>query len=153
MSGGQGAGGRATAEAERGAEEDLVAELRRLGYRVTTARRAVLSALSESHDHRSAEQIAREIQARSPHIDPSTVYRTLNLFEELGLVEHADLGHGPAVYHLGKTHQHLVCEECGVVIEVPLGDLDDLARGLRVQYGFRLHAGHFALMGRCAEHA
>ena len=141
-----------TAEAVRTAD-DLVDVLRRRGYRVTTARRAVLHTLADSGDHRSAEQIAHEIQTRFPHIDPSTVYRTLNLFEELGMVEHAHLGHGPAVYHLGRTHQHLVCEACGVVIEVPLGDLDDLARVLEDRYGFRLHAGHFALMGRCAQHA
>ena len=76
------------------------------------------------------------MKATNPDVDTSTVYRTLGLFEELGIVEHAHLGHGPAVYHLGQTHQHLVCEVCGTVIDVPVGALDALAarapRGLRL---------------------
>ena len=129
------------------ATDGLIDELRRLGYRVTTARRAVLNSLLGSSGHHTADQIAHEVQAWYPHIDSSTVYRTLNLFEDLGIVEHAHLGHGPAMYHLGKTHQHLVCEACGAVIDVPIGTLDDLARTLQDEYGFTLHAGHFARHG------
>jgi Fe2+ or Zn2+ uptake regulation protein len=133
-------------------DDEVIAELRGKGYRITTARRAVLRALSGSGDHLTAEQVARAVHADSPDIDTSTVYRTLNLFEELGIVEHAHLGHGPAVYHLGKTHQHLVCEVCGAVVDVPVSALDDLARELRDGYGFEIRPGHFALMGRCARH-
>jgi Fe2+ or Zn2+ uptake regulation protein len=133
-------------------DDEVISELRGKGYRITTARRAVLRALSGTRDHLTAEQVARAVHADSPDIDTSTVYRTLNLFEELGIVEHAHLGHGPAVYHVGKTHQHLVCEECGAVIDVPVSALDDLARELRDGYGFEIRPGHFALMGRCARH-
>ncbi len=93
------------------------------------------------------------MKVTNPDVDTSTVYRTLGLFEELGIVEHAHLGHGPAVYHLGRTHQHLVCEECGTVIDVPVSALDALAHELREGYGFQIRPGHFALTGRCAQHA
>jgi Fe2+ or Zn2+ uptake regulation protein len=133
-------------------DDEVISELRGKGYRITTARRAVLRALSGTRDHLTAEQVARAVHADSPDIDTSTVYRTLNLFEELGIVEHAHLGHGPAVYHVGRTHQHLVCEECGAVTDVPVSALDDLGRELLASYGFELRPGHFALMGRCNRH-
>jgi len=133
-------------------EPDLVAELRRRGHRVTTARRAVLTTLLESSDHLTADQIAEAVKRRNPDIDTSTVYRTLGLFEELGFVEHAHLGHGAAVYQLGRTHQHLVCEECGAVVDIPVSALDDLARNLRTGYQFEIRPGHFPLLGRCSRH-
>ena len=134
-------------------EQDLISELRRRGFRITTARRAVLSSLIGSEGHLTAEQVAHAVHETNPDVDTSTVYRTLGLFEDLGIVEHAHLGHGPAVYHLGRTHQHLVCEECGAVVDVPVAALDALARELRDQYGFQIRPGHFALMGNCSRHA
>src|SRR6478752_271276 len=106
-------------------DPDIISQLREKGYRITTARRAVLSSLLDSSGHLTADQVAHSVKATNPDVDTSTVYRTL------GIVEHAHLGHGPAVYHLGKTHQHLVCEVCGAVIDVPVGALDELARELR----------------------
>jgi len=134
-------------------DEDLIVELRRQGYRITTARRAVLRALVDSHDHLTADDVAHAVQARHPDVDTSTVYRTLTLLEDAGIVEHGHLGHGPAVYQLGRTHQHLVCEECGAVLDIPVAALDGLARKLREQYGFEIRPGHFPLMGRCTKHA
>lgn len=133
-------------------DQDIISDLRRSGYRITTARRAVLSSLLGSTGHLTADQVAQTVKATNPDVDTSTVYRTLGLFEELGIVEHAHLGHGPAVYHLGRTHQHLVCEECGAVIDVPLDALDALAHELRESYGFQIRPGHFALTGRCEQH-
>ncbi|HEX2062810.1 MAG TPA: transcriptional repressor, partial [Acidimicrobiales bacterium] len=65
--------------------------------------------------------------------------------------DHVHLGHGRAVYHLAdESHQHLVCESCGVVVEVPDALFAALARRLRSQFGFELRPRHFAVSGRCA---
>jgi Fe2+ or Zn2+ uptake regulation protein len=71
----------------------------------------------------------------------------------MGIVGHTHLGHGAAVYHLGDLHQHLACEVCGRLVDIPASVLDDLRDVLARDYAFLLHVGHFALLGRCAEHA
>jgi Fur family transcriptional regulator, ferric uptake regulator len=132
--------------------EAMLDQLRQQGQRVTTARRLVISTLIDASGHVTAEDLAVDIQEQHPEIHLSTVYRTLDSLEKLGIVEHTHVGHGPAVYHVGITHQHLVCEECGAVIDVPTHLLEDVGDSLRQQYGFELHIGHFALLGRCASH-
>ena len=128
-------------------------QLRAHGYKMTTPRRAVLiELLTAGRDHMSAEQIAAAVRERHPDVDVSTVYRTLSVLEKIGAVQHAHLGHGPAVYHLGETHHHLICEECGAITDVPIAVMDDLAARLRRDYGFELHPDHFVGMGRCAAH-
>jgi Fur family ferric uptake transcriptional regulator len=132
--------------------ESMLDQLRQEGQRVTTARRLVISTLIDARGHFTAEDLEANIQEQHPEIHLSTVYRTLDSLEKLGIVEHTHVGHGPAVYHVGITHQHLVCEECGAVIDVPTHLLEDVGDSLRQQYGFELHIGHFALLGRCASH-
>jgi len=132
--------------------DDLLDRLRAQGGRITTARRLVVSTLVTATSHVTAEDLAATIHERHPEIHLSTVYRTLDSLERLGIVEHTHIGHGPAVYHVGVTHQHLVCEECGAVIDVPPQLLESVQRALREEYGFELHVGHFALLGRCATH-
>ena len=132
--------------------EELLDRLREHGSRVTTARRLVISMLIGATSHVTAEELAATIHEQHPEVHLSTVYRTLDSLEKLGIVEHTHVGHGPAVYHVGVTHQHLVCEECGAVTDVPARLLADVQEALRQQYGFELHVGHFALLGRCASH-
>ena len=66
------------------------------------------------------------------------------------MVEHVHLGHGPSTYHLtGDGHQHLLCDRCGKVIEVPDDTFAPLAAQLAADYGFQIHPRHFAIMGLC----
>lgn len=132
--------------------DELLHRLRAQGGRVTTARRLVVSTLIDATSHVTAEDLAATIHEQHPEIHLSTVYRTLDALEKLGIVEHTHIGHGPAVYHVGATHQHLVCEECGTVIDVPAHLLEGVQQTLQQHYGFTLHIGHFALLGRCASH-
>jgi Fur family ferric uptake transcriptional regulator len=132
--------------------ERILDLLRQDGGRITTARRAVVTALVATDDHRTADELAESVQAGHPDVHRSTVYRTLDALERLGVVVHTHLGHGGGVYHLAdQRHQHLVCESCGRITEVPERALDPLVRGLQKHYGFAVHAGHFALMGVCAD--
>ena len=96
------------------------------------------------------EDIIREVRARQPEVAESTVYRALAALEDLGVVEHVHLGHGPSTYHLtGQAHQHLVCRQCGRVVEVPDSEFADLSERLSAGYGFEIDPRHFAILGRC----
>ena len=118
--------------------------------RTTTARVALVDALLEADGHVTADDLAAAVQARHPDVHRSTIYRTLDALERAGVVDHVHLGHGRAVYHLADDpHQHLVCEECGGVVEVPDKLFDDLAATLRRRYGFAIRPNHFAVLGRC----
>src|SRR5579884_618636 len=130
----------------------LIAELRSRGARVTGARRALLQAMVDADGHVTAEDIARRVEAAHPDVHLSTIYRTLDALENLGLVDHVHLGHGRAVYHLSDDpHQHLVCEQCGAVVEVPDATFAQLKASLLEDYGFAIRPNHFAVIGRCAS--
>jgi Fe2+ or Zn2+ uptake regulation protein len=134
-------------------KEEILAEVRARGGRVTTARRALVSALVEARTHVSADDLAALVQAAHPDVHRSTIYRTLEALEHLGVVDHVHLGHGRAMYHLAdEPHHHLVCEVCGRVIEVPDGLFDELGSTLRARYGFSMRPHHFAVLGRCNDH-
>lgn len=131
-------------------EERILAALRSGGGRITRARRAVLGALLEHREHVTADELADAVQARHPDVHLSTVYRALDAFEHLGVVTHVHLGHGRAIYHLtDEIHHHAVCDRCGDVIELPSDVFDDLQHRLGDEFGFRVDAHHFALVGRC----
>ncbi len=105
-----------------------------------------------SDEHLTAEEIAERVQERMPIVTLSTVYRTLAALEEIGVLDHTHLGHGRAVYHLVESeHQHLFCERCGRVIELPPRKLDPFARLLAKDFGFELDRRHFAIGGLCAD--
>lgn len=131
--------------------EEALERLRASGARVTTSRRLLLRCLYSGTSHRTAEDLAAEVQALAPDVHLSTIYRNLEELERLGIVAHAHLGHGPANYHLaGEAHGHLVCEGCGEAFEVPEAFFDDLAAQAERRYGFAIDPRHFAVLGRCA---
>lgn len=125
--------------------------LRARGGRVTTARRLLLGTLFDSPGHYTAEELANEVQARTPDVHLSTVYRNLEELERLGVVVHAHLGHGPATYHLATaSHSHFVCANCGTTIEAPDELFEGLADRARQRFGFVIDPRHFAVLGTCA---
>lgn len=130
--------------------EEILDRFTAAGGRRTASRQAIVEAVVGAKGHLTAEQIADEVQARFPSVNLSTVYRTLEALEELRVVDHVHLGHGRAVYHLtDQTHQHLFCEHCEWVEEVPVTKLRPLFGMLERQYGFELDRRHFAIVGRC----
>ncbi len=131
--------------------DDLVTGLRRHGHRVTRARRLVCEILAAApHEHLRAADIGERAGTR---LDLSTVYRTLDALESIGLVEHVHLGPGASAYHVAPStrHHHLVCEECGRAVDVPVGDLERAVESVTTAHGFVAHSAHFAIMGRCEE--
>jgi len=129
----------------------LQAELRAKGYRLTLQRQLVLEAVAHI-GHATPEQILAAVQLRAVGVNLSTVYRTLYLLEELGLVQHTHLGHGASSFSPAdaQEHVHLVCRDCAVVLELPGEVMADLAGRLADQQGFALDVGHAALFGVCA---
>lgn len=127
------------------------AELRRRGYRLTPQRQLVLEAV-DALGHATPEEIAAQVRRVASGVNISTVYRTLELLEEIGLIRHTHLGHGAPTYHAAwdEEHVHLVCRDCGLVTEVPPALLADLVDRLATDRGFAVDVGHFAVYGRCA---
>jgi Fe2+ or Zn2+ uptake regulation protein len=138
--------------AEASTFEDALELVRQHGGRVTSSRRILLRILFSSTGHRTAEELAAEVQAETPDIHLSTIYRNLEELERLGVVVHAHFGHGPATYHLASSvHGHFVCEECGKLIEVPESMYSGLARQATTRFGFTIDPHHFAMLGHCAD--
>jgi Fur family ferric uptake transcriptional regulator len=125
-------------------------ELRSRGYRLTPQRQLVLEAV-ETLGHATPDDIAAEVRRVASTVNISTVYRTLELLEDLGLVTHTHLGHGSATYHpaADADHLHLVCRDCGAVIETDVALADSLVGMLAERHGFETDVRHFAIYGRC----
>jgi Fur family ferric uptake transcriptional regulator len=129
--------------------EQLRETLHRRGMRMTPQRQLVLDALVEL-EHATPEQVHQQVSARTPTVNITTIYRTLELLESLGIVRHTHLGHGAPNYSVHEHgHVHLVCHNCGHVIEAPCEVMDELRGTLRARYGFELDASHLALSGTC----
>jgi Fur family transcriptional regulator, ferric uptake regulator len=125
--------------------------LRARGYRVTPQRQLVLAAVARL-EHATPEDIYAEVRQQASGVNVSTVYRTLELLERLGLVTHTHLGHGAPSYHLADSeqHVHLVCRQCEQVTEVEPAAVKALVAALRQQVGFQTDVGHLTVFGRCA---
>jgi Fur family ferric uptake transcriptional regulator len=142
-----------TATAADHSVEEILERLRSQGGRVTSGRRVIVEVmLSNQADHLNAEQVVEYVRSRLPDIAESTVYRTLAALEDLGVISHVHLGHGPATYHFGSTpHRHLVCSRCDTVTDFPTGAFDKLAEAVQADRGFTLDTEHFALSGLCSN--
>ena len=132
---------------------DIVRRLSEQGYRLTPQRIMVLSAIENSDDHISAEEIYAQVGAKFPQVNISTVYRTLELLKRLGLVTETDFGEGRVRYHpVGKGHHHhLVCQECGAIIDLDESVLTTLKSALLREYKFSADLRHLAIFGRCVK--
>ena len=139
----------AVAKADR--VETVLDLLRARGGRITTSRRLLLSRLFESSSHRTAEELATEVQALAPDVHLSTIYRSLDELQRLGVIVHTHLGHGATMYTLAShAHSHFICEKCGVMIEAPDDFFKGLARSAKTKLGFSIDPHHFAILGCCS---
>ena len=131
--------------------ESVLDALRARGGRVTSSRRILLQVLFEADGHMSAEALAEAVQERAPDVHLSTIYRNLEDLEELGVISHSHLGHGPSSYLLAShAHAHFICAECGTTIGAPDELFRGLARAAKSSLGFTIDPHHFAILGRCA---
>ena len=132
--------------------DELAAKLHSLGYRLTPQRQLVLRAVEEL-GHATPDEILAEVQQHASAVNVSTIYRTLEVLEERGLVRHAHLSDRAPTYHSVTDHEHfhLVCRNCHRVISVDPDVVAPLASRLREEQGFVIDVGHLAIFGECVE--
>ena len=128
----------------------LAERLRRVGQRVTPQRLVILGAL-EPGAHLSADEVFARVEPLLPGVNRSTVYRTLELIRDLGLVSMPDLGGGARVFELiDDPHHHLICHRCGAILEIDDEVVEPLRAAIRDRYGFAPAIDHLAVFGFCA---
>jgi len=132
--------------------DELATRLHSLGYRLTPQRQLVLQAVEEL-GHATPDEILAEVQQHASAVNVSTIYRTLEVLEELGLVRHAHLSDRAPTYHSVTDHEHfhLVCRNCHRVLSVDPDVVAPLAARLREEQGFVIDVGHLAIFGECVE--
>lgn len=139
--------------------EQLKQLLKQKGLKVTTQRIAILTALADRPgEHFTAEEIYDCVKAGYPDLGLATVYRTIQLFSDLGLVDKLNLDDGYVRYEIsrestkvhGHHHHHLICLECGQVSAFQDDLLEALEARIREQIGFEVVDHEVKLYGRCA---
>ena len=119
------------------------------GMRMTEQRRVIARVLSNAEDHPDVEELYRRASAIDPHISIATVYRTVRLFEEAGILDRHDFGDGRARYEPAPEahHDHLIDVETGKVIEFVDPELELLQKQIAERLGFRLVDHRMELYG------
>jgi len=128
--------------------------MRERGMRWTPQRRLLLNVLSEAKGgHVTATELLDRCRATDPQTTPSTVYRTLDVLEELGLVRHAHGADGREEFHIlpEREHGHLTCSSCGRSWEIEADEAASLVGSLTQGRGFRVDLSHLAVVGLCTD--
>jgi len=133
-------------------ELDLATTLHHQGHRMTPQRQMVLDAVCEIGEHARPEQVYELVQQKSPAVHRATVYRTLKLLCELGLVTDTLTAEGYLVYEIAgeQPHHHLVCRRCAADVEFSDEDFRAFMEALQENTGFRIETTHITLSGLCA---
>ncbi|MEZ5115989.1 MAG: Fur family transcriptional regulator [Candidatus Nanopelagicales bacterium] len=132
--------------------DDWDRRLRAGGYRITPQRQLVLEAVNQLR-HGTPDEILAEVQRTATGVNLSTVYRTLEVLEDVGLVTHAHIGHGAPTYHTveEEAHIHLVCDRCGRVESVEAAVAEPFCQALLERRGFVTDVTHVSVHGICRD--
>ena len=132
-------------------EEELGNLLQRRGYRLTRARRAILSALIESGGHITADELVELARREAPGVGRMTVYRTLDLLQQLGVVQPLPQNTLAAQYVLMDEghHHHLICSRCDRVFEFEHCLAGEIAEALSDRFDFQIHSHLLEFYGLC----
>jgi Fur family ferric uptake transcriptional regulator len=124
------------------------------GLRLTTPRRAIVEAALDRRGHFPIEDLVRDLKARGIRGSKATVYRTLPLLTEAGIVQQAVITSETKSYEAAfgrEHHDHLVCRRCGKVVEFEFEAFEILQREIAARHGFSLEGHHHQLYGLCAS--
>ncbi|MBZ0292912.1 MAG: transcriptional repressor [Anaerolineae bacterium] len=128
--------------------EDL---MHRHGLRVTPQRLTILDAVCDVGGHATLGAIYRTAKLADPAISRSTIYRTLEVFCEIGLVTSAEIGEDGKVYEIVEAHphHHLVCQVCGEIQQIPDEIMQPTFDRIKQAFGFDVETSHLVLSGTC----
>jgi Fur family ferric uptake transcriptional regulator len=126
--------------------------LKKKGLKLTPQRKLVVDAIHDAKDHLTAEEVIARVQERMPEVHKSTIYRTLELLEGAGCVFKSELG-GHFIYHHAEEghHHHLVCSECGKIVECDEDNFTPVEESIATKYGFHVDFKHLVISGICQE--
>jgi len=129
-----------------------IATLKKKGLKLTPQRRLIVDIIHDTEAHLTAEEIIAYVQARMPGVNKSTVYRTLELLEEFGCVYKSELS-DHFIYHHAEEghHHHLVCSQCGRIVECDEDLFVPVEKSLGERYGFWVDFKHLIMRGLCKE--
>jgi Fur family ferric uptake transcriptional regulator len=125
------------------------ATLKNKGLRITQPRRVILDYIHDKGDHITAEEIINFVHKKYPHINKSTIYRTLDLLEENECVLKSEAKSGIIYHHAEEGHHHLVCRKCGKSVDCGEDIFDSVEKALRKKYGFEIDFKHIVMNGLC----
>lgn len=130
------------------------ADLKEKGYRLTSQRKSVLKAAAAMPGHFTAEELHRKLNRSD--IGIATVYRTVQLLQEMGYIKQAHIPGGSAVYEYtqdegGHSHAHMQCTLCNTVLELREDMMSEMEDAVLEQYGFEVADHHIVLTGLCAS--
>ncbi|MFO7538202.1 MAG: Fur family transcriptional regulator [Chloroflexota bacterium] len=133
--------------------QQLQETLKNNGYRLTAARKVILTALAQTGGHVSADELAELVRADAPGVGRMTVYRTLDLLHELELIRPVYQGTGAAHYVLMEDghHHHLICSNCDKVIEFDDCVLEEVEKIVGQRFNFEVKGHLLEFYGRCQE--
>ncbi|HAV10489.1 MAG TPA: transcriptional repressor [Dehalococcoidia bacterium] len=135
-------------------ERKLATLLRREGYKVTPQRRAILKIVTETHDHLTPAALYERVQKAQPHIGLVTIYRTIQILEQLGLICEMHAERTSRSYLLKRAsehHHHIVCSGCGTVTDVTHCELEKLQEQLAKETGFEIDGHILEFFGYCRQ--
>ena len=116
---------------------------------MTLPRKIILEVIEDSEDHPDVEEMYRRAVERDKSISIATVYRTIKLFEEAGIIERLDIGDGRSRYEeAGEHHEHLVDVETGEIIEFQDNDLEEMKKAVALKMGYELVDHRLELFGK-----
>jgi Fur family ferric uptake transcriptional regulator len=127
--------------------------LRRRGLRWTPQRRLIVEVIEATSGHVTGSELVERCRALDPETTPSTVYRTLRVLEEIGVVEHAHGADGREEFHVrpAESHGHLHCADCGATWEISPSDAAATLASFRDRLGFEVDLSHLSVGGRCRQ--
>lgn len=131
-------------------------ELHERGLRLTPQRRVIAEILEQAGEHLDAPQLLRRAQKQMPGLHLATVYRTLESFKKLGIIDELDLMHvnGPGHYYEARTdkdHMHFTCYRCGGVLEIQTPLFERLKGQIEGRHGLTIRVARLELGGLCGE--